>query len=262
MSHLDDEQLALLALGERMASLADCAHLQECAVCTAELRELSHTVTVARTTVDGAELEAPPQRVWAAIAAEVGVAPSPVPDDAPARDDAPAVEDAPRVDDASVPVPERHHKKAGEHRRWVRRPALFALAAAAVVLAGIGVAAWGVASISAPTVLAQAELSAFPAHVGASGSADLERAADGALSLVVTTEIDAPSDGYREVWLIRDDGSALISLGVLDGTTGTFTVPADVDVGEYRLVDISVEPADGDPAHSGDSIVRGELRGT
>ncbi len=256
MSHLDDEQLALLALGERMASLADCAHLQECAVCTAELRELSHTVTVARTTVDGAELEAPPQRVWAAIAAEVGVAPSPVPDDAPTQ------EDAPRVDDASVWVPERHQKKAGEHRPRARRPALFALAAAAVVLAGIGLAAWGVASVSAPTVLAQAELSALPAHVGASGSADLERAADGALSLVVTTEIDAPSDGYREVWLIRDDGSALISLGVLDGTTGTFAVPADVDVGEYRLVDISVEPADGDPAHSGDSIVRGELRGT
>jgi hypothetical protein len=256
MSHLDDEQLALLALGERMASLADCAHLQECAVCAAELRELSHTVTVARTTVDGAELEAPPQRVWTAIAAEVGVAPSPVPDDAAAQ------EDAPRVDDASVWVPERHQKKAGEHRPRVRRPALYALATAAVVVAGIGLAAWGVASISAPTVLAQAELSAFPAHVGASGSADLERAADGALSLVVTTEIDAPSDGYREVWLIRDGGSALISLGVLDGTTGTFAVPADVDVGEYRLVDISVEPADGDPAHSGDSIVRGELRGT
>lgn len=139
---------------------------------------------------------------------------------------------------------------------------MFALAAAIVLIAGIGLTAWGVARMSAPTVLADATLSAFPAHAGASGSADLERARDGALSLVVTATIAPATDGFREVWLIRSDGGALISLGVLDGTTGTFAVPADIDLAEYRLVDISAEPADGDPAHSGDSIVRGELRGT
>ena len=32
-----------------------------------------------------------------------------------------------------------------------------------------------------------------------------------------------------------------------------------VDLDEYSIVDISVEPIDGDPAHSGDSIVRGQL---
>ena len=56
-----------------------------------------------------------------------------------------------------------------------------------------------------------------------------------------------------------EDGQALISLGVLDDSSGTFRVPDSVDLDEYRLVDISFEPVDGDPAHSGDSIVRGEL---
>jgi hypothetical protein len=36
-------------------------------------------------------------------------------------------------------------------------------------------------------------------------------------------------------------------------------VPAGIDTGEYDLVDISEEPYDGDPTHSGDSIVRGQL---
>lgn len=47
---------------------------------------------------------------------------------------------------------------------------------------------------------------------------------------------------------------------MLDGTDGRFTVPADIDLAEYSLVDISEEPDDGDPQHSGDSIVRGPLR--
>jgi hypothetical protein len=36
-------------------------------------------------------------------------------------------------------------------------------------------------------------------------------------------------------------------------------VPADVDLRDYVLVDVSQEPLDGNPAHSGDSIVRGQL---
>ena len=35
---------------------------------------------------------------------------------------------------------------------------------------------------------------------------------------------------------------------------------ADIDLAEFVLVDISAEPEDGAPEHSGDSIVRGELQ--
>ncbi|MDO5663474.1 MAG: anti-sigma factor, partial [Brachybacterium sp.] len=48
-------------------------------------------------------------------------------------------------------------------------------------------------------------------------------------------------------------------LGALDGGHGTFTIPHGVDLAEYSVVDISLEHADGDPSHSGDSWVRGQL---
>ena len=73
--------------------------------------------------------------------------------------------------------------------------------------------------------------------------------------------VDAPpsADGYREVWLIADDLSSLTSLGVLEGSQGRFDIPDDLDLAAFPLVDVSQEPLDGDPAHSGDSIVRGPL---
>jgi anti-sigma-K factor RskA len=75
----------------------------------------------------------------------------------------------------------------------------------------------------------------------------------------VALNADAAPDTFREVWLITADASALVSLGVLEGSEQTFPVPADVDLKDYVLVDVSQEPDDGDANHSGDSIVRGEL---
>jgi hypothetical protein len=48
-------------------------------------------------------------------------------------------------------------------------------------------------------------------------------------------------------------------LAVLDGEEGRFTIPVGLDPDDFALVDVSAEPFDGDPAHSGDSILRGEL---
>jgi len=39
-----------------------------------------------------------------------------------------------------------------------------------------------------------------------------------------------------------------------------FPLPDDLDLAAYPVVDISEEPFDGNPGHSGDSIVRGVLR--
>ena len=40
---------------------------------------------------------------------------------------------------------------------------------------------------------------------------------------------------------------------------GTYAVPAELDPDTYSVVDISIEPRDGDDAHSGRSILRGQL---
>ena len=75
----------------------------------------------------------------------------------------------------------------------------------------------------------------------------------------VSLEAPDPGDGFREAWLINAAGEQLVSLGVVDGSSGRFVIPAGLDLADYRLVDVSEEPFDGDPAHSGDSIVRGQL---
>ena len=90
-------------------------------------------------------------------------------------------------------------------------------------------------------------------------AAEVEQSRDGTRTITVTLEGEAEADDYREVWLIRNDGAALISVGMLEGSSGSFPIPEGVDLAEYDLVDISFEPIDGNPAHSGDSIVRGQL---
>ncbi|GAA3640399.1 hypothetical protein GCM10022200_25070 [Microbacterium awajiense] len=266
MSHLDPEQLTLLALGESVASLADCAHLRACEQCAAELDGLQSTVQVARTVAaEDDALEAPPERVWHAIHEELGLrtvstatidepdaAGPTTPESATA---APPVEAPPSPPQAAPTAePPGEPPAAGRGFRT-----LWALAAVFVLVAGVGVAGWVVQSFNAPTQIAAAQLAPFPAHPDATGTAGVEEARDGTRTLVVTVGSDTAPDTYREVWLIRNDAGALISLGVLNGDTGSFVIPEGVDLAEYNLVDVSVEPIDGDPAHSGDSIVRGEL---
>lgn len=66
------------------------------------------------------------------------------------------------------------------------------------------------------------------------------------------------SGNYYEVWLIDDNLEGMISLGVLNAE-GRLDVPDTVDPAAFPNVDISVEPLDGNPAHSGQSVLRGQL---
>jgi anti-sigma-K factor RskA len=239
VSHLDPDQLALLALDEPVATTADRAHLAECPACSAELAEMRHAAEVGRTSIVDGELEAPPERVWQRIADELDL-------------HAATPEAAPPTA-TPTPTPPSTRKPRRARLLWV-------LAASLVLLAGIGITAWGLSTTLRPTEIAAASLQAFPDHPGAEGTADVEKARNGTLSLHVTLRSAPKPDSYREVWLIRNDAAALISLGILEDSTGTFPIPEGVDLAEYSLVDVSVEPVDGNPSHSGDSIVRGELR--
>ena len=59
---------------------------------------------------------------------------------------------------------------------------------------------------------------------------------------------------YVEVWLIDREVKGMISLGPFHGD-GDYAIPAGVDPAKYPIVDVSIEPADGVPTHSGVSIV-------
>lgn len=224
MSHLDPERLSLLAIGDP-ATVDERAHLDHCDECALELAELEYTVVVGRSTAQLGELESPPEEVWSGIREELGL-----------RD---------------TEAPTRAHRG--------RTRLLVALAAGvALVLAVVGV--WSfVRPAPEPVPLAAAVLDAFPGHPDAIGEAVVLQDADGSREIRVTLDSSQPGDGFREVWLITADASALVSLGVLEGDEATLPVPDDIDLHDYVLVDVSLEPSDGDPGHSGDSIVRGEL---
>lgn len=244
MSHLDPDLLALLALNEPVASPEDDAHLRACPQCAAEVTEMRRTVRIAKATFGADTLEVPHERVWTGIAEQLQLSPG-LETMSPSEPPAPA--ELPTRAGAAQPV----------RRRRLR--ALWVLAASLVLVAGAGLGGWLVMARMAPTPIAAATLDPLPAHVGAAGTAEVEEGRDGSRTLVVTLDAAANPDVYREVWLIRSDASALIGLGVLEGDSGSFVIPAGVDLAEYTLVDISDEPVDGDPTHSGDSIVRGEL---
>jgi anti-sigma-K factor RskA len=90
-----------------------------------------------------------------------------------------------------------------------------------------------------------------------SGRATLVREADGSLRLrLVESGLPPADDAYYEVWLIAPDITRMVSLGPLH-PGGDYVVPRGIDPAEYPIVDISVEPVDGEPTHSGRSVLRG-----
>jgi anti-sigma-K factor RskA len=95
---------------------------------------------------------------------------------------------------------------------------------------------------------------------GAATTANAELKRDGTNFELEVELDDAPtlSNSYLELWIIDRNVAAMVSLGPFRGS-GRYLIPAGVDPGVYPIVDISIEPADGVPTHSGESVVRGTL---
>jgi Anti-sigma-K factor rskA len=239
VQHCTPEQLALAALREPLPA-DDAAHLAGCERCRAEVASLQRAVdavAVPQLAAPGPSVP-PPPRVWEAIAAATGVSATP----------------------SSVPAPEEPPAQVAEVLpfRSRRRPVLLV---AAAVVAGAAVGAGAVAVLSdrddgeAVTAVALDPL----ADNDASGQAEVVVRDDG--TRVVEVDLDAPAldDGYYELWLIDREVVGMVPLGVVSPGSQTFELPADLDLGQFPLVDVSVEPLDGDPTHSGVSVARGEL---
>ena len=241
MRHLDPETAALLALGEQSASASERAHLEACSACQHEVAELQQTVTVARSSLGEAELHEPPARVWQGIQRELGL----------------SAETAPSAPSPVLSLVDARGRRSRRARRVVAP--LIGVAAAAALIVG-AVLTWNASSPRlGEQLLASAELEALPQWTDSTGYAELAQTASGERVLRVSLETSTVGDGVREVWLLTEDVDGLISLGLLDGSEGEFVVPDSVDLERFSIVDVSQEPLDGDPTHSGDSIVRGPL---
>ncbi len=145
-------------------------------------------------------------------------------------------------------------------RRFVRRGRrLTATAtAAAVALAAAVVVAVMVVDGSDnddDLVVATARLEALTGVGGASASLTDE---DGVAHLHLVTEGLPEPTGFYEVWLLGPDAQSLVSLGPLR-EDGDYEIPRGIDPVAYPIIDVSREPLDGDPSHSADSLLRGEI---
>ncbi len=196
-------------------------------------------------TADDQVLTVPPADLWSVIEAEV-FGSSRTSDDAPL---------ATVVDLA-------------DRRR--RRTMVTLASAAAAVVAVVGIMAVTGSDSLGPEV-AVANLDYDPAAfdvLGADADAVVSlHDADGTFRLSVDEselpDVDAETADL-ELWLIQPDADGnpadLVSLGRIDPSApGTFDVPDGFDPEVFFVVDISVEPRDGNAAHSGRSILRGAL---
>ena len=260
MQHPDPEILSLLALNEPLDDEQTMEHLRSCPQCAAEYAALRRAVSAVRTTPDTSDLDPPGADVWARIHRELGLSEAVAQDplaSAPAETgpaEAGPAEAVPAETGPAEPRPAAPSRSRASNVTWLRRPGVWLAAAAALaVAAGI---AFSVGRPAPP--LAQAELAPL-AQYSATGSAKVTESQDG--SRTIEVELDkTEAKGYQEVWLIAPDLSRLVSLGIMNSSSGRFEVPAGLDLSAYPIVDVSDEPLDGDPAHSSVSIVRGTLK--
>lgn len=248
--HVDLDDLAGLALDDAREEVR--RHVGSCADCSALLDAL----TQARALAGEGPLVAPPAHVRDRVLAHVHDTDAAVdgPDDGP--DDGPVAE--------PIPLPVADRRDARPPRRGV--PAWMAgLAAGLALVAGLGLGRLTVGEPDQPeateppaTVVAAADLTALDSDAPR-GEARAVRS-DDTVTLRVSARELGDEDGFHEVWLINVDGTRMVALGVLaPGDAGEFDVPQGLIDEGYRIVDISVEPDDGDPTHSGVSLARGEL---
>ncbi|MFC7846596.1 anti-sigma factor [Streptomyces sp. NPDC001046] len=262
MEHTDEETLALMAIGESPSPPVE-EHVHACPRCSRELDALSRVVSTMKTP-DPLEddLIAPPPGLWDAIASELQLDRQPADPDPPPPADAVAPEPPALLPGAGAGVVSRPPQPATPAKR--RRLGRFsvALAACAALLgaaAGSTITWWVTRDGTGTSVADGSRLQSLQAS--SAGYARLSDN-DGHRTLRITVEGLPRTSGYFEVWLMDRTHTKLVSMGVLgpDGRA-SLPVPNNIDLREYSVVDVSVQPYNGKPDHSGDSLVRGPYAG-
>lgn len=263
MSHMSEDRLVDLALGAS-PDVTEHDHLTSCVPCTNTHSGLLDTVSVTRRA--GPELlVSPPPRVWDAIRTQIDTHVDPHSEtrfDTRGHSEVRSERQPElRSESSSAPVTRIDARRA----RRSRMPTAWLLAAACVLGIVLGVGGATVASLlgrePAPSELTVASASLAPLDSPQTmGVASLLDRDDGLRLEVPDLGLD-PGEGFLEVWLINRDLTRMISIGVVPVDATGVVLPVSqrlIDEG-YVIVDISREPFDDQPAHSGDTLVRGEL---
>jgi anti-sigma-K factor RskA len=143
----------------------------------------------------------------------------------------------------------------GAHRR---RTVLTSLAAAACAAAlAVGATSWVMGGSDSPGPLTASTTVVAEAGDGMTGTAKLYAAdAPGGTLRVSLADVPAPPAGHHyEIWVLERGSDEMTAVGSFTPASRdvdlSLPLPAPAD---YVAVDISVEPNDGPPAHSGTSL--------
>lgn len=246
------DSLVLSALGEPVDP-AFAAHLAGCPRCQAELDGLSHTAGLARESNRTELADAGPSpSVWDSIVAELGLDVPTSPAGAHLTSVTGTAVDPPASSSATV----TRARPTSGGRGWL---VAAAAAVVAIVAGGVGYVIADDGTTAPQTVAATARLAPMPGGPGqVAGDAEIVETASGPQLSVTAVGLPA-SGGYYEVWLFNPDRNQMVAVGTLpSGLTGTFPVPAGLDPAAYRVVDVSAQKFDGNPAHQ-QSVLRGQL---
>jgi anti-sigma-K factor RskA len=202
----------------------------------ADLAALAKTLTD-----EDAHLDEPPADLWSRIESRMTI-----------TDHEPAT---------SAPSPVRSLDEARAGRRPLPRRLLAAAAAvvAVAVVGGVVVATRNGDDTTTVGDVALVNTDLDPRGADSHGEAKLVRNDDGSYALDVDVDnLPTEPGGFYELWIIDKNVEGMVSLGPLHGS-GRYILPTGVDPAAFPVVDISIEPTDGVPTHSGDSILRGVL---
>ncbi len=180
---------------------------------------------------------APPTQVWHNILAEL------------------------QVEVASQEAAARKQTRHPKTEDWFSSTRLLSIAAATLLLVGAVIAIVNVSyDDSSLTEVASAVMTdeGLPVATSATANARFLCADESCFVQVDLTALpDAGADDL-ELWVINNDVSDMHSLGTVT-SDGRFSLPQGVTADDFPIVDISIEPRDGDPTHSGQSVLRGSF---
>ena len=231
MTHDPDERLLAAARGTPLPE-SDAASPGD-----HQLEQFATRIgTAARGAQNAPDFEAPPEGLWASIAASLDL------DKAPIH----------HADDTNVIPLASSDVHSRSWRRWT------AGLVAASIIGLVTIAAVTASQSDDDTVIQQVALK--PLTEGGTGNVELVRH-DGRLELKVKASLEPNAGHYYELWLLNRDVSGLISLGPLQSGR-SYPLPQGMRLDRFPIVDVSIEREDGNPLHSSKSVLRGDLGDT
>lgn len=138
-------------------------------------------------------------------------------------------------------------------QRWVAAGAV----AATIVLAAV------VVLLPADADRLQMQLQGTELARGASAIATIQSTSSGEdITIAATGLPPAPEGFYYQGWVRDGDNAITIGTFHLRGGDDEVTLWSGVDIEDFPVITVTLEPDDGDPASSGNVVLRGELTPT